>query len=199
MNIKPAPAGLDTFAFDLQSNDIYVNSRFYRERGFSDEKTTFATLHEIEHFKEKAQVLAERGGQRTFERYVNRIKSSRAYGLMDNCVADIRENRAVISRTNQSFADIESSLYREDLFKETDFRSQPKHIQLAQALLRESRVPGEACEVSPEVREKLDALRAVASKDGTKLLDAMTDPSTPMSMRLKLQDRYIWPAVDEAG
>ncbi len=197
VNIKPAPAGLDTFAFDLQSNDIYVNSRFYRERGFSDEKTTFATLHEIEHFKEKAQVLAERGGQRTFERYVNRIKSSRAYGLMDNCVADIRENRAVISRTNQSFADIESSLYREDLFKETDFRSQPKHIQLAQALLRESRVPGEACEVAPEVREKLDALRAIASKDGTKLLDAMTDPSTPMSMRLKLQDRYIWPAVDE--
>jgi len=197
VNVKPAPAGLDTFAFDLQSNDIYVNSRFYRERGFSDEKTTFATLHEIENFKEKAQVLAERGGQRTFERYVNRIKSSRAYGLMDNCVADIRENRAVISRTNQSFADIESSLYREDLFKETDFRSQPKHIQLAQALLRESRVPGEACEVSPEVREKLDALRAIASKDGTKLLDAMTDPSTPMSMRLKLQDRYIWPAVDE--
>ncbi len=197
VNVKPAPAGLDTFAFDLQSNDIYVNSRFYRERGFSDEKTTFATLHEIEHFKEKAQVLAERGGQRTFERYVNRIKSSRAYGLMDNCVADIRENRAVISRTNQSFADIESSLYREDLFKETDFRSQPKHIQLAQALLRESRVPGETCEVAPEVREKLDALRAIASKDGTKLLDAMTDPSTPMSMRLKLQDRYIWPAVDE--
>jgi len=197
VNVKPAPAGLDTFAFDLQSNDIYVNSRFYRERGFSDEKTTFATLHEIEHFKEKAQVLAERGGQRTFERYVNRIKSSRAYGLMDNCVADIRENRAVISRTNQSFADIESSLYREDLFKETDFRSQPKHIQLAQALLRESRVPGETCEVAPEVREKLDALRAIASKEGTKLLDAMTDPSTPMSMRLKLQDRYIWPAVDE--
>jgi hypothetical protein len=197
VNVKPAPAGLDTFAFDLQSNDIYVNSRFYRERGFSDEKTTFATLHEIEHFKEKAQVLAERGGQRTFERYVNRIKSSRAYGLMDNCVADIRENRAVISRTNQSFADIESSLYREDLFKETDFRSQPKHIQLAQALLRESRVPGETCEVAPEVHEKLDALRAIASKNGTKLLDAMTDPSTPMSMRLKLQDRYIWPAVDE--
>ncbi len=197
VNVKPAPAGLDTFAFDLQSNDIYVNSRFYRERGFSDEKTTFATLHEIEHFKEKAQVLAERGGQRTFERYMSRIKNSRAYGLMDNCVADIRENRAVISRTNQSFADIESSLYREDLFKETDFRSQPKHIQLSQALLRESRVPGEACDVAPEVREKLDALHGIASKDGTKLLDAMTDPSTPMSLRLKLQDRYIWPAVDE--
>lgn len=197
VNVKPAPAGLDTFAFDLQSNDIYVNSRFYRDKGFSDEKTTFATLHEIEHFKEKAQVLAERGGERTFERYVKRIKDSSAYGLMDNCVADIRENRAVVSRTNQSFADIESSLYREDLFKETDFRSEPKHIQLAQALLRESRVPGEQCEVAPEVREKLDALNGIASKDGTKLLDAMTDPATPMSLRLRLQDRYIWPAVEE--
>src|SRR5882724_9369002 len=49
VSVKPAPAGLDTFAFDLQSNDIYVNSRFYSERGLSDEKTTFATLHEIEH------------------------------------------------------------------------------------------------------------------------------------------------------
>jgi hypothetical protein len=197
VNVKPAPAGLDTFAFDLQSNDIYVNSRFYRERGFSDEKTTFATLHEIEHFKEKAQVLAERGGERTFERYVKRIKDSSAYGLMDNCVADIHENRAVVSRTNQSFADIESSLYREDLFRETDFRSEPKHIQLAQALLRESRVPGEQCEVAPEVREKLNALNGIASKDGTKLLDAMTDPATPMSLRLRLQDQYIWPAVEE--
>lgn len=197
VNVKPAPAGLDTFAFDLQSNDIYVNSRFYRDKGFSDEKTTFATLHEIEHFKEKAQVLAERGGERTFERYVKRIKGSSAYGLMDNCVADIRENRAVISRTNQSFADIESSLYREDLFKEKDFRTEPKHIQLAQALLRESRVPGEQCDVAPEVREKLDALNGIASKDGTKLLDAMTDPATPMSLRLRLQDRYIWPAVEE--
>ena len=53
VKFEPAPAGLDTFAFDLEKDTIYVNSRFYKELEFSDEKTSFAVLHETEHFLEK--------------------------------------------------------------------------------------------------------------------------------------------------
>jgi hypothetical protein len=197
LKIEPAPTGLDTFAFDLEKDTIYVNSRFYKNLGLSDQKTAFATLHEIEHFTEKVKLLGEKNGRRVFESYLGKIKGSKAYDLMDNCVADIRENKAVVARTNEGFAQLERSLYTEDLFKETDFTAAPKHIQLPQALLRESRVPDEPCQVAPEVRAKLDEIQAITAKDGTRLVDVITHPDTPMSVRLKLQDRFIWPAVQE--
>src|SRR3989344_64455 len=125
VKFEPAPPGLDTFAFNLETNTIYINSRFYKDLGLSDAKTSFATLHEVEHFLEKLQMLAERRGDRKFGAYLERIKKSKAYGHMDNCVADIRENRSVVSRTSESFCDLERSLYRDDLFKETDFTSHP--------------------------------------------------------------------------
>ncbi len=198
VNIEPAPAGLNTFAFNLENNTIYVNDRFYKDRGFSEEKTSFATLHEIEHFQEKLAILAEDGGERAFDRYLRRIGESEAYSLMDNCVADIRENRAVVEKSwsEKAFRDIEIDLYKNDLFKEIDFTEEPKHIQFAQALLREARVSDEVCVVAPEVRERLDALR-MKSYDGESFFDIMTSPDVPMSARLALQNEHIWPLVKE--
>lgn len=192
IRIEPARTGLGTFAFDLNTNTIYINSMFYKKLGFSKEKTIFATLHEIEHFLEKIQVLSEDGGGKTFEKYLKRIKGSRAFSLMDNCVADIRENRTVVARTNKGMKDLEDSLYKEDLFPELDFTKQPRHIQFCQAILREARVQGEKCIVAPEVRRALDELAKVKG-----LMDIMTNPQTPMSTRLKLQDKYVWPRVQE--
>lgn len=199
VKIEPAPEGLDTFAFDLKNNTIYVNSKFYKSSGFlfSDEKTLFATCHEIEHFSEKKQLLSEDDGGKQFENYLKKLEKSRAYGVMDNCLADIRENKTVIKKTNEENAGIEQSMYKEDLFKETDFTNQPKHIQLSQAILRENRVPDEACKVAPEIRTKLDEIRAIKSPDGAGLMDIMTNSEVPMSIRIKLQDRYIWPMVQE--
>ena len=191
IKIEPAPKGVPTFAFDLEKNTIYINSMFYKKLGLSEEKTVFATLHEIEHFMEKLQILSEDGGERVFDKFLKRIKSSKAFSLMDNCVADIRENRAVVSKTNKGMGDLEVKTYKEDLFAETDFTSQPRHIQFSQALLREARVPGELCTVSPDVRKALDEVTKVKG-----LMEIMTNPETPMSMRLKLQDKYIWPKVE---
>lgn len=197
VKIEPAPAGLDTFAFDFGNNTIYINSKFYEKLGLSEEKTTFATLHEIEHFLEKISLLAESGGERIFEGYLAKIKSDRAFSLLDNCVADIRENRAVVFRTSQDFGTLEQKLYKEDLFADIDFTKEPRHIQFAQAILRENKVPDEKCVVAPEVREKLDELNGIVNKDGAKLIDIITDPSVPMSIRLKLQEKYIVPMMRE--
>lgn len=197
VKFAPAPEGLDTFAFDLKNNTIYINSKFYKELGFSDEKTSFAVCHEIEHFLEKRQILSEEKGEKDFEKYLKRIQESKAFGLMDNCVADIRENRAVVSKTHEGFGDIEKKAYKEDLFKEIDFTKEPKHIQFCYTALREARVADEKCVISPEVREKLEELRAIKGRDGSSLFDVMTNPETSMSTRLKLQDRYIWPIVKD--
>ena len=61
IKIEPAPKELPTFAFNLETNTIYVNSMFYERLGFSEEKTVFGTLHELEHFNEKIQILSEDG------------------------------------------------------------------------------------------------------------------------------------------
>lgn len=206
VNIEPAPKGLDTFAFNLRSNIIYVNSMFYKFAGFdfSDLGTLFFTRHEIRHYLEKKQML-EDGGEREFENYLKKIEEDRAYRIMDNCLADIRANKAIIQshgslRVNEGDAEVEQMIYRKILFKETDFTNKPKHIQLLQVILRESRVPDELCQVAPEVRKKIEELRSVPAPDGKNvvdIVDIMTNPEIPMSMRMKLQDHYVWPMVQE--
>lgn len=198
ITIEPSPQGLNTFAFNLEKNTIYIHPMFYKELGLSEERTVFATLHEIEHFLEKKQVLALEDGAERYKRYVEKIKKSRAFGLTDNCVADIYVNRSVVEKTNQEMGELEHGMYTEVLFKETDFTSAPKHIQFAQALLRESRVPDEKCIVDDVVREKLDYIQNKKSpKTGRYLIDAMTSPDTKVVDRWYLQDLHIMPIVEE--
>jgi hypothetical protein len=207
VKIEPAPEGLNTFAFDLEKNTIYVSSRFYKEKGMSEEQTVFAMCHEIEHFLEKKGMVKEQDGEKKFAEYLAEIKKSRAFSLLDNCVADNRENRAVVRKTNSGFRELEVKLYKDDLFPSSDLtmykdetgnpKSVPKHIQFAQAILREHRLPNEECLVVPEVREKLDELYGIVNKKGERLLDIMTGPNVPMSMRLKLQEQYIVPLMNE--
>lgn len=194
---KAAPPGLHTFAYDLKEDTIYLNSRFYKSKGFSEEKTAFATMHELEHFKEKLALLKEKDGAKIFERYLGRLQKSKAYGLLDNCVADTHENETVVTDTNESFVDVEHTLYTEDLFPEVDMTQQPRHIQFAQTLLREMRVPDEICQVAPEVRAALDEVKGVKTKNGTRLMDIVAHPETSMSTRLRLQDKLIWPHMEK--
>lgn len=191
IRIEPAPKGLNTFAFDLENNTIYINAKLFEKFfGLVEQKVVFATLHEIEHFLEKIQVLSEDGGEKKFNEFLQKIKKSKAFSLMDNCVADVRENRTVVAKTNQGMKDLEEKIYKEDLFKNIDFTSKPRHIQFCEAFLRESRVPEEKCQVSPEVREALDRVAKIEN-----LVDVMTNPETPMSLRWRLQDKYIWSIV----
>jgi uncharacterized protein YegL len=204
IKIEPAPPGLDTFAFDLEKGVIYVNDKFYQSKfGLSDEKSAFAVRHEIEHLLEKVQVLKEPGGWQVFQNYLQDIKNDRAYGILDNCIADIRENRAVVSKTNKGVKDTETRLYREDLFPadestgELDFTKQPKHLQFPQAILREERTD-DKCIVDEEVRKKIDHLRNFSTRNGKiDLIKTITDPNVPMSKRLEIQNRIIRPMMED--
>src|SRR3989338_6288112 len=196
IQFAPAPPGLDTFAFDLETNTIYVNSKFYQSLGLAETQTTFATLHEIIHFLQKKQILAESGGEKVFEKYINRIEKSGAYNLMDNHMADVQVNSTVVEKTNSSWAQTEDDLYKNNFFKNTNLTAEPRHVQFSYAL-HELRGFDDIYTVAPEVREKLEELKAVKAKDGTRLVDIIADPETPMSLRIRLQDRFLWPMVKD--
>jgi hypothetical protein len=78
------------------------------------------------------------------------------------------------------------------LFKEKDFTSLPRHIQFCQTILREARLKDEKCDVGEDVRKKIEEIEKV---DG--LMDIMTNPETPMSLRWKLQEKYVWPKLQD--
>ena len=214
INVLPAPADLDTFAFDLNTNTIYLNDKFYQSLGYPEQGTSFATFHEIEHFREKIALLKEKGGLGIFQRYLDKLdpkksEYSGAYGVMDNCISDVRQNSAVVGRTNEGFDAIEKSLYKDVQFPDVDFikegNKQPLHVQLPYAILNEYR-SGRTCIVDPRVRKIIDELQhtTITKKDGSTMvvdvLDLMTnkDPkAVPMSKRLAIQDRYVWPKVLE--
>ena len=44
VHFEAAPAGLNTFAFNLETNTIYVHGRFYHDLGLSNEKIRFTPL-----------------------------------------------------------------------------------------------------------------------------------------------------------
>ena len=181
----------DENSFNFITKKITIDPKRYEGLNFSEEMTLHSVLHEIEHFDEDVQLLSENGGEEVFDKLLKKLEQSRAYGLMNNSLADIRENKAVISKTNKGMIALEKKKITEKLFSETDFTQLPKHIQLCYSLFRENRVGTEKCNVSPEVRTMLDDLAK-----NKKLMDIMTHPETPMSMRLKLQDKYIWPKVE---
>lgn len=182
----------DTNAFNFITKQITIDPKRYEGLDYSEEMTIHSVLHEIEHLLEEVQLLSEEGGEKVFDKLLKKLEQSKAYALMNNSLADVRENKAVISKTNKGMVELEKKKIKEKLFSETDFTQLPKHIQFNYALFRENRVEGEKCDVSPEVRKMLDE---VAKKQG--LMNVMTHPETPMSMRLKLQDKYIWPKVQE--
>ena len=181
----------DENSFNFITKKITIDPKRYEGLDFSEEMTLHSVLHEIEHFDEDVQLLSENGGEKVFDKLLKKLEQSRAYGLMNNSLADIRENKAVISKTNKGMVALEKKKITEKLFSEINFTQLPKHIQLCYSLFRENRVDAEKCNVSPEVRTMLDEVAK-----NKKLMDIMTHPKTPMSMRLKLQDKYIWPKVE---
>lgn len=194
----------DGFAyFDLIENKLGLSGKFYEDRNFSEEKTDTAIKHEIKHFLDKKEMLAEEGGARKFAGYIAKLDpeknpESSMYALMDNCIADMAVNRDVTKKTHGGVSEVFKSMYNEDLFPldQNDFTSKPKHIQLCEALLVEDQVPGRVCQVSPEVRAKMDEIKSI-EKNGVKLMDVMTNPETPMSIRHMLQDVHVLKHVRE--
>lgn len=210
IEVKAAPPQLNTFAFDLNNNTIYLTDKFYKLLGYADEGTSFATHHEIEHFREKLALLQEEGGAEVFAAYLRKLDEkvsphAEAFSVMDNCISDVRQNSSVVERTHAGFDAVEKKLYTDVQFPEVDFTEgkskQPLHIQLPYAILNEYR-SGRKCIVDERVRKIIDDLQHTPHPDGgtRDIFAMMTNPDpkiVPMSIRLRLQDAYVWPRVLE--
>lgn len=201
-----APKDLDTFVIDLNTRTIYISPRFLKDKGFDAKESAslFAVLHECEHFKEILKLLSEpeiikngfivqQSGGDFFKVYLGKLDDG-AYNLMDNSIADMRENTAVVSNA-PTFSDLVPIVYRDNLYIEKDYRGKPLHIQFIEGLAREFQVKDERVMVDDEVREEMEKIYAIKNNSGVSLLDIMANPDLPMSERIKLQDKYIWPVV----
>lgn len=218
VNIKPAPEGLNTFAYNLENSEIYVNDMFYKkgmsekEKLVANEKSTFAVEHEIEHMLEHKSILKESEndnpwkikGKEVWENYMDSL-SDKAFATLDNCVSDIRQNKSVIEKSNKHKKEIENEMYKE-LFPTEDLRGQrdqygvfyrtPKHIQFSEALLVEAR--SRECIVDDDVRGVINKLKEIKNeKTGKNILDTITNPNVPMSTRLFWQYQVIKPLMEE--
>lgn len=201
IKVEPSPAGLNTFAIDLEKGTLYGDPRFFTEKGFSEQKALFAFLHEFEHFRELRTLLAEKGGDKVWQKHTKRLKESRRYGILDNTWDDVRMNRSVVSRA-PVMKQTREDLYTENLFPSSDLtvtpngQPMPKHLQFAYALLRERQVPGQKCNVDEDVRQEIDRLEGVKSKSGMGLLEYASRPDISPSTRIALQDKYLEPIYE---
>jgi len=193
IKIEPSPQGLGTFAIDLENGVLYAEPSRFGERGWSEDKILSSVCHEYEHFKELKELLDEKGGDITWQKHGGKIKANRRFGILDNCIDDIKIDRRVEAKAPILDGAIKRK-YREDLFQSPDLTDQPKHLQFAYALKRRA-ILDEKLILDPEVQEEIDKLDLVEN-NGTKLLEYATRPETPMSMRLKLQERFLEPAFE---
>ena len=84
-------------------------------------------LHEYEHVRELLELLSRKGGEKVWKAHQAEMKSKQRLHILDNCVGDIKMNRAVIKRA-PSLKETKNNLYEEDLFPEDDMTKMPKHL-----------------------------------------------------------------------
>lgn len=196
LEIKRSPSTLGTFAIDLQKGVLYAEPKFWKEEeGFGESDKVFGTLHEFEHFREMRELIQTEGGLEKFKKHIAKFKNRRRFAVLDNCVDDIKMNRSVVERA-AALTETKTRLYEQKLFPEDDMTGMPKHLQFSQALLREAMLPERQTKVSDDVRAELERIKAVKS-GGVSLMDFMTDPTTPMEIRLKLQERFLEPVMEK--
>lgn len=205
-----APAGFKikfgkTFCFYLETNEIEVSPEFlikkYSESGISPElveaETVIGVAHEINHFKEKINLLKDRenGGQKAWQEFLNKQDKDETYSFFDDQFSNIKMNKGVLQDTNKAYLEAIQSVYK-DAFKDYDFKKNPKHIQFCQALqLDQPTGFGENIDIDEDVRVLVEEIKNIKIGEQN-LIDLITNPNIKMSDRLLFQDAYIYPIVE---
>lgn len=195
--IAPERKGKDqpeSWAIDLEQGTIYADPAWFASRGYSPADIDFAISHEVEHFRELRELLHEPGGHSVWQQHRARVKAKQSLFVLDDILDNIRVDRAVMDRRpskRETGRDLRARLQPQDL---TQY---PKHLQFAQAILREATVPGERCNTDPAVRTAIETLEEMRAKDSRSVIDLLGDPSLPPSKRLALQERLFEPLYEQ--
>jgi len=183
---------------DPDTGEATYDTKFFTEKGYSETQSIFATLHEIDHVKEFAQLQATKEGKDIFKRRRENAKKERRKHILENCLLDVADNHRVTDRFPALSQEVQR-LYKEKLWESTDFTKSPKHLQLAYSILRKGMLPDEAVQIDPEVEKALDGLRHVKGKSGAErdIIDIVTDPSLDPLTKVKLTEKYIEPVYEK--
>lgn len=218
---------LDKFQIDYQTGIVQLDSNWFFEKGYSKEQILWAVFHELSHFrdfandkegllksfeyiKQKADGLAKETGMDPNLAY-------KTYHTLFNCLDDIYVNKVVSRRasyyeSNRQGGKHVEDLYREKLFKDTDFTKveqgdgsvteMPHHLQFTFYLLRKAMLPEQEIVVSFEVKEALDAKIVIEGKEFTveSMIKTFILPNkskdTKASVRHDFLKKYIEPIYE---
>lgn len=195
--VRASPPSLGTFAIDLEKGILYIAVEWFTKRGYGEEEAVAYILHEIEHAREAQSAREVRGGVEQFKRRMERVKKSRRYGILDNCIDDVKVNRTVALRAPKQDAVLKR--FYEERFNQGsgDFTQAPKHLQFVYALLRKGMLPDQEIVVASEVQDALAQVESRRLVSGARLMDTMTLPEIGMGDRMFLQDKYIVPLYEK--
>lgn len=191
------PSQQGTFAIDLKNNVIYAAMDVFKDKGYEENASFFAMLHEFEHFREIQELSkyydAKKRiyGSDIWKRHYQKMSQNKALHILDNCIDDIKMNRTVLERA-PSLTKTKTELYKTFNFPEDDLRNQPLHLQLAYALLRRRMLPESETIIDSRVEESINRIQQQPI-DGQNIVDYMTSPEINMAERLMLQEALIEP------
>lgn len=208
----------DKFQIDYENGIVQLDSNWFFDRGYNKEQILWAVFHELSHFRDfandktglldsftyikgKAEKLTEETGMDPGLAY-------KTYHTLFNCLDDIYVNKTVSRRasyfeTKRQGGKHVENLYKEKLFKDTDFTKTdedgeplvkiPHHLQFAFYLLRKAMLPNQDIVVSDEVRGALDNKFLVGDKEHTveSLINAYMVPSKSKDTKASARHSYL--------
>jgi len=200
----------ETFFIDLEKGKVNLATKWFAEQGYSMDQLIWACFHEVEHFKDlksdKEAVLEN------FDYLKNKGRYRKAYHTFYNVFDDLFVNQGVANQApaytkDQIGGQEVERLYKEKLFKETDFQKLPRHLQFLYTLLRQKMVPLEKTKVSQEVKDVLEKEISVLGQkmDYSTFIETFIKPTATSSekeenlphRRYQLLKRYIEPIFEK--
>jgi len=150
---------------DLSKPQIILNLRLMKEKyNYSDDEIMFDIGHELGHLDEETQLQSTQTWKDIAQQRVQRLEEkwnlAESYHILENVLRDVWDNNDLISpRKLPVLKNTCYTNYRDKMFKETDYRQLPKHMQFANTIIREAMVSDQQCTIDPNVRKIISRLK----------------------------------------
>ena len=181
----------DAWATDMQTGEVTADPRFFYERGYSEDESCYATMHEINAHLDEVVTQPE-----LTQRVMSFMKKGEAESIFYNVFSDIAGNNrthAVLPR----MADVAADLYDDKLFPDNAdarIKDQPKHLQFLYSIIRSEMIPDGFTIVDSEVRAAIEGLRDFQGQGD--LIKYSTEAINSSGQALSSDQRFdIWTKV----
>ncbi|EKE28040.1 MAG: hypothetical protein ACD_3C00108G0003 [uncultured bacterium (gcode 4)] len=192
------PAAIDLS--DIKRPRMILNPVVMKVKLWYTDTQMFVDLfHEIEHYFEEWELKATESWRTIWKKRNKRLDDAwirwktmhKTENILRDCFVDdqvILPSKAPVLKN-----DLEK-MFKNSLYKWTDYEKEPLHVQLMNAIWREYRLPWERCKLDPKVRVILERLKRNWSlKDATtwslwKRLENIWENIEPQVMRLFEED-----------